>query len=103
TPVAALALTAGVPAADAAVVAPASQTRAPAVPCAALTGLVLPDLPGSDTATLSSNQVPGSGDQAAIESPDTSDPPRRQPGNIGTGLRQPDTWNGSYRAEGGGL
>jgi hypothetical protein len=50
---------------------PARAPTAPAVSCAALTGLSLPDLPGSDTATVSANEVAGSGCQVAIEITDT--------------------------------
>ena len=103
TPIAALALVAAVPTAHAAVDAFATQMHTPAVPCAPLTGLSLPGLPGSDTATVTANQVAGSGCQVAIEITDTSDPRGGQPGNIGIALTLPDIWNGKYMAEGGGV
>ena len=92
----------------AAVAAPTAQAAtaardAPAAQCAALTGLNLPDLPGPDTATVSANEVAGSGCQVAIEITDTSDPRGGQPGMIGIDLTLPDTWNGSYMAEGNGV
>jgi hypothetical protein len=98
----------GTMAAVAAPTAPAAQAAtaaldAPAAQCAALTGLNLPDLPGSDTATVSANEVAGSGCQVAIEITDTSDPRGGQPGMIGIDLTLPDTWNGSYMAEGNGV
>ena len=66
----------------AAPVAPAASAGlvAPAGPCAALTGLSLPGLPGSDTATVNATAVAGSGCQVAIEITDTSDPRGGQPG-----------------------
>jgi len=76
---------------------------APAEPCAALTGLSLPGLPGADTATVNANEVAGSGCQVAIEITDTSDPRGGQPGMIGIDLTLPDSWNGNYMAEGGGV
>jgi feruloyl esterase len=75
----------------------------PAEPCANLSGLPLPGLPGSDTATVSANEVSGSGCQVAIEITDTSDPRGGQPGMIGIDLTLPDVWNGNYMAEGGGV
>ena len=102
-PVAALTLAAGVPAANAAAGSHATIARAPAVPCASLTGLVLPGLPGSDTATVTANYVSGSGCQVGIEVTDTSDPRGGQPGNIGIDVTLPDTWNGNYMAEGNGV
>jgi len=84
------------PAADAAL-------RAPAEPCAALTGLRLPGLPGSEVATITANAVAGSGCQVAIEITDTSDPRGGQPGMTGIDLTLPDSWNGSYMAEGNGV
>jgi Tannase and feruloyl esterase len=87
------------PAASGAVAAPDSS----AVLCTVLTGLKLPDLPGSDTATVSANEVAGSGCQVAIEITDTSDPRGGQPGMIGIDLTLPDTWNGNYMAEGNGV
>ena len=87
------------PAASGAVAAP----DASAVLCATLTGLKLPGLPGSDTATVSATEVAGSGCQVAIEITDTSDPRGGQPGMIGIDLTLPDTWNGSYMAEGNGV
>ena len=81
--VAALATAAGGPAAHAAASNHVTAARTPAVPCAALTGLSLPDLPGSDTATVTANEVSGSGCQVAIEITDTSDPRGGQPGDIG--------------------
>jgi feruloyl esterase len=87
------------PITPAAVAAP----RAPAEPCAALTGLSLPGLPGSDTATVNATEAAGSGCQVAIEITDTSDPRGGQPGMIGIDLTLPDSWNGNYMAEGGGV
>ena len=81
----------------------AAAQKVPAVPCAALTGLPLPGLPGSDTATVSATEVAGSGCQVAIEITDTSDPRGGQPGMIGIDLTLPDSWNGNYMAEGGGV
>jgi hypothetical protein len=71
--------------------------------CAALTGLSLPDLPEGDTATVVANWVAGSGCQVAIEITDTSDPRGGDPGLIGIDLTLPDSWNGNYMAEGGGV
>jgi Tannase and feruloyl esterase len=102
SPVAVLAMVAGVPAAHAAG-AHVSAERVPVEPCAALTGLSLPGLPGSDTATVTANEVAGSGCQVAIEITDTSDPRGGQPGNIGIDLTLPDSWNGNYMAEGNGV
>ena len=95
----------GIPVAIAAPGASAAVTAAtaPAEPCASLTGLSLPDLPGSDTATVTANEVAGSGCQVAIEITDTSDPRGGQPGMIGIDLTLPDSWNGNYMAEGGGV
>jgi hypothetical protein len=104
----------GIPAAIAAPAAPAGKAApiasaakaamtAPAEPCGALTGLSLPGLPGSDTATVTANEVAGSGCQVAIEITDTSDPRGGQPGMIGIDLTLPDSWNGNYMAEGGGV
>ena len=95
----------GTMAAVAAPAAPAATAAldAPAAQCSALTGLKLPDLPGSDTATISPNEVAGSGCQVAIEITDTSDPRGGQPGMIGIDLTLPDTWNGNYMAEGNGV
>ena len=81
----------------------AATPISPAEPCAALTGLILPDLPGADTATVTANEVVGSGCQVAIEITDTSDPRGGQPGMIGIDLTLPDSWNGNYMAEGGGV
>jgi Tannase and feruloyl esterase len=103
SPVAALALAAGVPAANAAVGIHATVGRTPVVPCAALTGTYLPGLPGSDTATVTANYVSGSGCQVGIEITDTSDPRGGQPGEIGIDVTLPDTWNGNYMAEGNGV
>jgi len=103
SPVAALALAAGGPAANAAIDAHASVARMPVVPCASLTGLYLPGLPGSDTATVTASYVSGSGCQVAIEITDTSDPRGGQPGNIGIDVTLPDAWNGNYMAEGNGV
>jgi len=86
-----------------AVPAATAAPNASAAMCAALTGLPLPDLPGSDTATVTANQVAGSGCQVAIEITDTSDPRGGQPGLIGIDLTLPDSWNGSYMAEGNGV
>jgi feruloyl esterase len=98
----------GTPAATAAPAAPAAPAAvaapdAPAVMCAALTGLKLPDLPGSDTATVKATEVAGSGCQVAIEITDSSDPRGGQPGLIGIDLTLPDSWNGNYMAEGNGV
>jgi hypothetical protein len=101
--IAALAVPAGASAAHAAAGAHAGQARTPVVPCAALTGLSLPGLPGRDTATVTANEVAGSGCQVAIEITDTSDPRGGQPGDIGIDLTLPDSWNGSYMAEGNGV
>jgi predicted secreted protein len=79
------------PAASAAVAAPSVS----AAVCAALTGLKLPDLPGSDTATVTANHVAASGCQVGIEITDTSDPRGGQPGMIGIDLTLPDSWNGN--------
>jgi len=97
--VAAVSAAAGLVATSAAVAGPAG----PAGPCAALTGLSLPDLPGRDTATVNADEVAGSGCQVAIEITDTSDPRGGQPGMIGIDLTLPDSWNGNYMAEGGGV
>jgi feruloyl esterase len=103
-PAAALAMATGVPAAHAVVGAPAkSAAQLPAEPCSALTGLLLPNLPGHDTATVTASEVTGSGCQVAIEITDTSDPRGGQPGMIGIDLTLPDSWNGSYMAEGNGV
>ena len=93
------------PAAPAASVAPAASAApaAPAEPCTALTGLSLPGLPGADTATVSADEVAGSGCQVGIEITDTSDPRGGQPGMIGIDLTLPDSWNGNYMAEGNGV
>ena len=93
----------GTLAAVAAPAAPAAALIGPAEPCAALTGLSLPDLPGSDTATVSAAEVGGSGCQVGIEIADTSDPRGGQPGMIGIDLTLPDSWNGNYMAEGNGV
>jgi Tannase and feruloyl esterase len=89
----------------AAPVAPAASAGlvAPAGPCAALTGLSLPGLPGSVTATVNATAVAGSGCQVAIEITDTSDPRGGLPGMIGIDLTLPGRWNGNYMAEGGGV
>jgi len=85
--------------------APAAVTLADtsAATCAELTGLSLPGLPRSDTATVNANYVSGSGCQAGIEITDTSDPRGGQPGMIGIDLTLPDSWNGNYMAEGNGV
>jgi len=83
--------------------AEAADAGAPAVMCATLTGLTLPDLPGHDTATVTASYVTGSGCQVGIEITDTSDPRGGQPGDIGIDLTLPDNWNGSYMAEGNGV
>ena len=106
--VAAVSASLGVWGTPAAVAAPAAPTAvaAPSVSaavCAALTGLKLPDLPGSDTATVTANHVAASGCQVGIEITDTSDPRGGQPGMIGIDLTLPDSWNGNYMAEGGGV
>jgi Tannase and feruloyl esterase len=103
SPLAAVVLAAGAPAAHAVAGTHVASGRAPAVPCAALTGLSLPGLPGSDTATVSASEVSGSGCQVAIEITDTSDPRGGQPGEIGIDLTLPGTWNGNYMAEGNGV
>jgi hypothetical protein len=90
------------PAAPAAA-APALAAIAPAEPCAALNGLSLAGLPGSDTATVSASEAEGSGCQVGIEITDTSDPRGGQPGLIGIDLTLPDSWNGNYMAEGNGV
>ena len=82
---------------------PARGARVPARPCAVLTGLPLPGLPGKDTATVTATEVAGSGCQVGIEITDTSDPRGGQPGQIGIDLTLPDTWNGNYMAEGNGV
>jgi len=111
SPAAVLAMAAGVPAAQA-VAATHGAThgtthvtaaRLPVMPCAALTGMPLPGLPGSDTATVSATEVAGSGCQVSIEITDTSDPRGGQPGMIGVDVTLPDTWNGNYMAEGNGV
>jgi feruloyl esterase len=106
--VAALAASASLVAASASAAVPAVPVTAaapdvPAGPCAALTGLTLPGLPGSDTATVNANEVAGSGCQVAIEITDSSDPRGGQPGMIGIDLTLPDSWNGNYMAEGNGV
>jgi Tannase and feruloyl esterase len=68
-----------------------------------LTGISLPGLPGSDTATVGADEVAGSGCQVTIEITDTSDPRGGQPGDIGIDVTLPDTWNGNYMAEGNGV
>ncbi len=83
--------------------AASEPSHAPAVPCSTLTGMSLPDLPGSDTAAVTANEVAGSGCQVAINIVDTSDPRGGQPGLIGIDLTLPATWNGNYMAEGGGV
>jgi Tannase and feruloyl esterase len=80
-----------------------SHAALPAAACSSLSGSSLPDLPGSDTATVSATEVAGSGCQVAIEITDTSDPRGGQPGMIGIDLTLPDSWNGNYMAEGGGV
>jgi Tannase and feruloyl esterase len=99
-----LAMAAGMPAAHAVAGAGAiSASAVPIEPCSALTGLFLPGLPGHDTATVTASEVAGSGCQVAIEITDTSDPRGGQPGMIGIDLTLPDSWNGSYMAEGNGV
>ncbi len=90
---------AAAPAAPVAVAAPSVS----AAVCTALTGLKLPDLPGSDTATVTADYVADSGCQVGIEITDTSDPRGGQPGDIGIDLTLPDSWNGNYMAEGNGV
>jgi Tannase and feruloyl esterase len=102
SPLLAVALAAGVPAANAADTH-ANLARTPAEPCADLTNLPLPGLPGADTATVTANYVAGSGCQVSIEITDTSDPRGGQPGNIGIDVTLPDSWNGNYMAEGNGV
>jgi hypothetical protein len=106
--VAAVSASVGVWGTSAAVAAPAAPTAITALDvsaaqCAALAGLSLPDLPGSDTATVSASYVTGSGCQVGIEITDTSDPRGGQPGLIGIDLTLPDSWNGNYMAEGNGV
>jgi Tannase and feruloyl esterase len=103
-PAAVLAMAAGVPASRAVAAAHVkSASQMPVEPCSALTGLFLPSLPGHDTATVTASEVAGSGCQVAIEITDTSDPRGGQPGMIGIDLTLPDSWNGSYMAEGNGV
>src|SRR5215469_3670224 len=90
-------------AAGAAGAAVQSASQVPVEPCSALTGLFLPSLPGHDTATVTASEITGSGCQVAIEITDTSDPRGGQPGMIGIDLTLPDSWNGSYMAEGNGV
>jgi hypothetical protein len=99
----ALAMAVGVSAAQAAPGAHVAHASLPAQPCATLTGMFLPGLPGSDTSTVTANEVAGSGCQVAIEITDTSDPRGGQPGEIGIDLTLPDSWNGNYMAEGNGV
>ena len=80
-----------------------TAAQLPVEPCAALTGLPLPNLPGSDTSTVTASEVAGSGCQVAIEITDASDPRGGQPGNIGIDVTLPETWNGNYMAEGNGV
>ncbi len=103
SPAAVLAMAAGVPAAHAVAAHVKSASQMPVEPCSALTGLFLPNLPGHDTATVTASEVAGSGCQVAIEITDTSDPRGGQPGMIGIDLTLPDSWNGSYMAEGNGV
>ena len=103
SPVAILATAAGVPTAQAVAGTHVKSMQLPVEPCAALTGLSLPDLPGHDTATVTANEVAGSGCRVAIEITDTSDPRGGQPGMIGIDVTLPDTWNGNYMAEGNGV
>jgi Tannase and feruloyl esterase len=103
SPLAVLAMAAAVPAAHATARPHTKDLQSPAEPCAALTGLSLPDLPGSDTATVSAAYVAGSGCQVGIEITDTSDPRGGQPGDIGIDVTLPDSWNGNYMAEGNGV
>ena len=99
-----LAMATGGPAAHAAGGAPVkSASQLPVELCAALGGLFLPNLPGHDTATVAASEVAGSGCQVAIEITDTSDPRGGQPGMIAIDLTLPDSWNGSYMAEGNGV
>ena len=100
---AALAMAVGVPAAQAAPGDHVADALTTVQPCAMLTGLSLPGLPGPDTVTVSANEVAGSGCQVAIEITDTSDPRGGQPGEIGIDLTLPDSWNGDYMAEGNGV
>jgi feruloyl esterase len=103
-PAAVLAMAVSGPAAHAIAGAPVKSTsQLPVEPCSALTGLFLPSLPGHDTATVAASEVAGSGCQVAIEITDTSDPRGGQPGMIGIDLTLPDSWNGSYMAEGNGV
>ena len=97
------ALYAGLLAAEASASAAQSTSGAPSEPCAALTGSSLPGLPRGDTATVIANEVAGSGCQVGIEITDTSDPRGGDPGLIGIDLTLPDSWDGNYMAEGGGV
>jgi tannase/feruloyl esterase len=102
--VAVLTMAAGVQAGRAVAAAHAkSALQLPVEPCAALTGLFLPNLPRRDTATVTAEEAAGSGCQVAIEITDTSDPRGGLPGMIGIDLTLPDVWNGSYMAEGNGV
>ena len=103
SPAAVLAMAAGVPAAHVAATHVRSASQMPVEPCSALTGLFLPSLPGHDTATVTATEITGSGCQVAMEIIDTSDPRGGQPGMIGIDLTLPDSWNGSYMAEGNGV
>jgi len=91
------------PAVRGAATAASTPAFGPAVPCSSLAGMSLPGLPGSDTATVTASEVAGSGCQVAIEITDTADPRGGQPGMIGIDLTLPDSWNGNYMAEGGGV
>jgi feruloyl esterase len=97
------ALYGGLLAAEASASPGSSPARAPAQACSSLSGLPLPGLPRPDTATVTAAEVAGSGCQVAIEIADRSDPRGGDPGMIGIDLTLPDSWNGNYMAEGGGV
>jgi Tannase and feruloyl esterase len=80
-----------------------APSAVPVLACSSLSGISLPGLPPSDTATVTADEVTGSGCQVAIEITDASDPRGGQPGEIGIDLTLPDSWNGNYMAEGGGV
>jgi hypothetical protein len=101
--IATAALYAGVLASEAGASPGSSPSGAPALACSSLSGMSLPGLPQGDSATVAANEVAGSGCQVAIEIIDTSDPRGGQPGMIGIDLTLPDSWNGNYMAEGGGV
>jgi len=101
--IATAALYAGLLATGAAASPGSSTPGTPTQSCSSLNGLALPGLPRGDSATVGANEVAGSGCQVAIEITDVSDPRGGQPGMIGIDLTLPDSWNGNYMAEGGGV